>query len=372
MMGITDLRSDNVAPPTDEMRRAMYEAEVGNDNFGDDPTVNRLQDLAAELLGTEASLFVSSGTQGNLMALLSLAGKGGTIISAEHSHVETSELDGYSFVAGGRVESTMAIKGVMDPREVDKALAKTRNSPRLIWIENTHNRGGGTVTPIETMHSLAVLARKHRVPIHVDGARLFNAAAFLGVDPRSLVTGADTVVICLSKGLAAPVGSVLCGPGEVVEKARYYRQMLGGQMCQAGVLAAAGIVALEKMTLRLEEDHEKARMLAKALAEIPGIYLDPADVQTNIVFCSLEPSYGPVEELIERLRASGVLALATGPAPNSVRFVTHYQTSQSDIQLTVRAVAAITAEMGAVRESRRRVRSPHASAKAESRDRSRP
>lgn len=340
-MQVIDFRSDIVTQPTPEMRRAMYRAEVANDSFGEDPTVNRLQELAAERMGTEASLFVSSGTQGNLLALLSVVGKGGSVVAPDYSHLETGELNGFSYLAEATITPTVTERGVMIPEEVRASLEKTAanaTSGRLVWVENTHNLGGGTVTSPVTMSQIVQLAGEALVPIHLDGSRIFNAATFLHVDPSELVNGVTTVQFCLSKGLGAPVGSMLCGPKDVIEKAFHFRQMVGGQMRQVGIIAAAGIVALEKMTLRLQDDHDNAKALAQGLAKIAGILIDSSTVQTNIVFCSLEPSIGSAEDLNKSLRARGVLAMTAGAVPNSIRFVTHYQISSSDVNVTLRRV----------------------------------
>src|SRR5215472_48552 len=271
---VIDLRSDTLTMPTPEMRRAMAEAELGDDVFREDPTVNRLQEMAAERMGKEAALLVTSGTQGNLVGILSHTQRGDEIIVGDQSHVFHYEVAGAAVVGSLQLRTVRNIDGMLDPAEVEAAIRpQDVHAPRtgVVCLENTHNRNGGA--PLSASHTKAVadVAHRHGVLVHLDGARVFNAAVALDVDVRELTAPVDSVTFCLSKGLAAPVGSVLCGSKDYVETARKYRKMLGGGMREAGIIAAAGIVALTTMVDRLAEDHANARLIADRLAEIPGI-----------------------------------------------------------------------------------------------------
>src|SRR5512140_2900856 len=292
-MELIDLRSDTVTKPTPEMREAMAKAEVGDDVYGDDPTVNRLQELAAEMMGKEAGLFVPSGTMGNLAAILTHCQRGDEVIIGQLNHSFMFEAGGMSVLGG---VSSYQLKNQPDGSLlVDEIEAAIRpddpHDPitRLLCLENTHNRCGGTVQTPETTRAMAKVARKHGLKVHLDGARIFNAAASLGIPARQLAEPVDTVTFCLSKGLSAPVGSVLCGPRDFIHNAKRARKILGGGMRQAGVLAAAGIVALEKMTTRLSEDHARARRLAEGLRNNECVVLDPGTPATNMVFFNLAP-----------------------------------------------------------------------------------
>jgi threonine aldolase len=342
MMRTIDLRSDTVTQPTPAMREAMYRAEVGDDVFGEDPTVNRLEKMAAERLGKEAALFVVSGTMGNLVALLTHCGRGDEVIVGDRSHT-------YLFEQGG-----MAALGGMTPRPVanqpdgtlhlEAIAAAIRGDDvhqprtRLVCLENTHNMCNGTpLTPGYTTQ-VAQLAHDRGLRVHLDGARVFNAAAALGVDASELVKDVDSVMFCLSKGLCAPVGSLLCGSADFVAEARRSRKIVGGGMRQVGILAAAGIVALEQLTGRLADDHRRAKRLAEGLAEIPGIEVAP--VSTNILYFRLteEASKTP-EQIVDGLTERGVLLL--GRLEGSFRAVTHYWISDEDIEQTLKAMHEI-------------------------------
>ncbi len=325
---IIDLRSDTVTQPTPAMREAMARAEVGDDVFGEDPTVCRLEELAAERLGKEAAVFVASGTMGNVTCLLSLCQRGDEAIVGSEAHVLQYEVAGAAGLGGIQLRPVPNDeRGRLDLDSVRAALRGTDiHLPRTaaICLENTHNRcGGGVITP-EEMAVVAELAHGHGAALHLDGARIFNAAIALGVPASALAAEADSVTFCLSKGLAAPVGSLVCGTSEFVARARKVRKMLGGGMRQAGVIAAAGIVALETMVDRLAEDHEHARRLAEGLAELPGVRIDPAAVQTNIVFFDVDDAGA----FRRRLREEGVLA--TG-GPTRMRLVTHYGITRANI-----------------------------------------
>lgn len=348
-MNCIDLRSDTVTWPTENMRRAMAEAEVGDDVFGDDPTVNRLEAAAAERLGKEAGLFVASGTMGNLVAVLTHCGRGDEVILGDQAHTANHEAGGISAL-GGVFPHTVPVQpdGTLrleDIRAAMHPLGRPHDPhypvTRLIALENTQGSVGGIPLTKEYTDAVGALAREYDVALHIDGARIFNAAAALEVDVADLVEAADSVTFCLSKGLCAPVGSVLVGSCEFIERARRVRKILGGGMRQAGVLAAAGLVALETMTDRLREDHETARLLAEGLAEMPQIVIDLAHVQTNMVFFSLAddvPISAP--ELAERMRGHNVLMLPM--SERSFRAVTHYWIRPEDV---VYVLAALQKEL---------------------------
>jgi len=330
-----DLRSDTVTWPTDEMRRAMAEAEVGDDVFGDDPTVNRLEAAAAERLGKEAGLFVASGTMGNLIAILAHCGRGDEVILGDHAHTFIYEAGGISAL-GGVHPRTVPVQadGTLRLEDMQAAVRALGNPhfplTRLIALENTQGTVGGIPVTKEYTDAVGALAREYELALHIDGARIFNAAAALEVDVASLVEAADSVTFCLSKGLCAPVGSVLVGDKPFIQRARRMRKLVGGGMRQVGVLAAAGLIALEKMADRLQEDHENARLLAEGLAEMPQITLDLAQVQTNMVFFRLADDIAlSAPDLAERMRAHNVLMLPMDE--RGFRVVTHYWIRPEDV-----------------------------------------
>jgi threonine aldolase len=339
---IIDLRSDTVTRPTPAMREAMYRAEVGDDVFGEDPTVNRLEALAAQRLGKEAALFVASGTMGNLVALLTHCGRGDEAIVGDRSHTFLFEQGGMAAL-GGIVPRPIANQpdGTLRPEEMEAAIRSDNvhfPRTRLVCLENTHNTCDGTPLTAQYTAQIAQLARAHSLRVHLDGARIFNAAAALGYDARELVREVDSVMFCLSKGLCAPVGSLVCGTGAFIAEARRARKVVGGGMRQAGVLAAAGVVALEQMTDRLAEDHERARRLAQGLAEIPGIEVSP--VHSNILYFSLtEPVAVTPEDVVDGLARRGVLLL--GRENGRFRAVTHYWISDEDVSTVVRAMQEV-------------------------------
>lgn len=345
MDAVVELRSDTMTRPTPAMRRAMAEAEVGDDVFGEDPTVNRLEALAAERLGKEAALFVASGTMANLVSIMAHCGRGDEMILGHLAHTFFYEQGGAAAVAAVHPR-TVANRpdGTIAPEEIEAAVrADNIHFPRtrLIALENTHNLCGGAPLDAEYMRAVAAVARRHGVAVHVDGARIFNAAAALGATAAELAAEADSVSFCLSKGLGAPAGSLVCGGRAFVAAARRARKVLGGGMRQAGVLAAAGIVALTAMTDRLHEDHENARRLALGLAALPGVALDPAAVRTNIVYFDLVRPGLSAADFTARLAAAGVRMLAVGP--QRVRAVTHYEVDRPGID---RALAAAAAALG--------------------------
>lgn len=334
-----DLRSDTVTKPTPAMREAMARAEVGDDVYGEDPTVNRLEALAAERLGKEAAVYVPSGTMGNLASLLAHCGRGDEVIIGHLSHTFLYEQGGMAALGGimphllqNQPDGTLRLEDIEGAlRPDDPHFPRSR----LVCLENTHNSCYGTPLSAAYTAQVAELAHRHGLKVHVDGARLFNAAAALGVEARELVEPVDSVTFCLSKGLSAPVGSIICGSADFIEEARRARKVLGGSMRQAGVIAAAGIVALEEMTERLVEDHTRARRLAAGLAEIPGIEVGP--VHTNIVYFGLAddvPLTAPQVE--EALKEQGVLLLARDA--RSFRAVTHLWIGDEDVE---RAIAAV-------------------------------
>jgi threonine aldolase len=315
-----DLRSDTVTRPTPEMRAAMAAAEVGDDVYGEDPTVNRLEEKAAELLGKEAALFVPSGTMGNAISVRVLTRRGDEVLVERRSHVVRYELSGMAALSGVMPRMVDAPGGHLTPADVRAAVAPHayyKSDVRLVVLENTHNLGGGTVQKVDEVRAVVAAAREAGFAVHVDGARIWHAAVALGVAPARLVEGADTVMACLSKGLGAPVGSVVASTRERIEEARRARKLLGGGMRQAGVIAAAGLVALGTMIERLAEDHENARIVAAAMEGRPGVRVAP--VETNIVVAQLEGRAAP--DVVGTLRARGVLGTAMDA--RTIRFVTH-------------------------------------------------
>ncbi len=335
-----DLRSDTVTLPTPRMREAMYRAEVGDDVFGEDPTVNRLQEMAAERVGKEAALFVASGTMANLVSVLTHCGRGDEMIVGDRAHMFLYEAGGASALGGVHVRTVPnQPDGTLRPADVEAAIRPDNvhfPRSRLVALENTHNRCGGAALSAEQIHAVAAVAHAHGLRVHLDGARIFNAAIALGVPASTLAAEADSVSFCLSKGLSAPVGSLICSSREFIAEARRNRKIVGGGMRQAGVLAAAGIVALEEMIDRLAEDHANARLLAEAIAEIPGLAIDPRTVQTNIVIFEVtDPALTPAE-LSRRLLAEGV---KIDPIEErKLRAVTHYGIERAHIEEAIRAL----------------------------------
>jgi len=340
-MKIIDLRSDTVTQPTPAMRQAMAQAELGDDVFGEDPTVNRLEAMAAQLLGIEAALFTASGTMSNLLAVLSHCRRGDEMILGDQAHMFLYEVGGSAALAGVHPHPIPNdSQGRLSTQEVEAAIRPPNihfPPTGLICLENTHNRCGGAVLTSRYTREIGELARGHGIALHLDGARLLNAAVYLGVEPAELTRHVSSVSLCLSKGLAAPVGSVLCGRADFIARARKYRKMVGGGMRQAGVIAAAGIVALETMVERLAEDHAHARMLAEGLAAIKGLTLDPATVQTNIVI--FEVRAGQATELQSRLAAAGVKVSSLGGS--KLRAVTHYGIERCDIESALASIAQV-------------------------------
>ena len=336
-MRTIDLRSDTVTQPTEAMRKAMASAPVGDDVFGEDPTVNRLEEMAAEMLGKEAGLFVTSGTMGNLVCQLAQCARGEEIILGDKAHILTSEQCGASTLGGISLRTIPnQPDGKLLPEHIEGAVRPENvHCPRtrMIALENTHNRCNGSPLNTAYMDAVGEIARRHGLKLHVDGARIFNAAAAVGVSAAELVKQADSVMFCLSKGLAAPVGSVVCGSADFIAESRRIRKVLGGGMRQAGIIAAAGVVALTEMVDRLSEDHANAKKLAMGLAEIADIIIDPDQIKTDIVFFKINRADLTAEALADRLKTEGI---KVGPKPsNEIRAVTNYHISSEDIDYTL-------------------------------------
>lgn len=318
------------------MRLAMVEAPLGDDVFGDDPTANRLMEVAAERMGKEAATFVPSGTMGNLIGVAVNAGRGEELIADAESHVFHYETAGAAAVCGVQIRPLATPAGVMAPDQIVRAV-RPRDDPHqplsaAVTFENTHNRHGGIVWPLEDLRAASDAAHERGLRVHLDGARVFNAAVALGVEAREIAATADTVTFCLSKGLACPIGSIFCGSEEDVEEARRWRKRLGGGMRQVGVLAAAGLIALDHMVDRLAEDHANARTLAEGLSEMDGVMCDLSRVQTNLVFFELDRI--PAQQFEDECARRGLLGGAV--SPNRVRFVTHYGIDPEDVQSALR------------------------------------
>ncbi len=340
---LIDLRSDTKTLPDPDMRRAMAEAEVGDDVAGEDPTVNRLEAMSAELLGKEAGLFVASGTMGNLVAIKTHTQPGEEIILESWAHVYRYEASGLSMICGLLPRPISGVHGRMDPDDVAASISDGSNVHRaptgLVELENTHNVAGGTVLTVEHTRELCRVAHAHDVPVHIDGARIFNAAAALNVPAADLVEPADSVQFCFSKSLGAPVGSMLCGTREFIERARRFRKVIGGGMRQAGVIAAAAMIALERGPGRLHEDHAHARQIAETLAELPGIYVDLATVETNIVNLELRREDMDTSSLCHALETRDILAVPRDD--RHIRLVTHVQVTDEDTERVCRALREI-------------------------------
>lgn len=345
-METIDLRSDTVTLPSDEMREAACDAELGDDVFGEDPTVNRLQETAAQLVGKEAALFVSSGTMGNLVCMLTHCGRGEEVILGDRSHMFLNECGSIATVGGihphtipNQPDGTMCIEDI-------RAAIRGDNDhwprTRAICLENTHNRCYGAPLTPGYMKSVAELARSKRLKVHLDGARIFNAVVALGVDVKEFTRHVDSLSICLSKGLAAPVGSIVCGTKEFIAEARRNRKVLGGGMRQAGIIAAPGLVALDKMIARLADDHANARRLAEGIAKIEGLSIGLSMVKTNIIYFDVVNDKIHVDHIKAGLEKKGIKALPTGPS--RFRMVTHYGIEAKDIDKTLTALSAIMSE----------------------------
>ncbi len=333
-----DLRSDTITQPTLAMREAMASAIVGDDVFGEDPTVIELQEQMASIMGKEAGLMVPSGTMANAIAIRTHTQPGDEIITEEHSHVYVYEAGGFAALSGCSVALVHGERGIMQAESVKAKIRKPSEcsshypNGSLVCIENTSNRGGGTFYPQSAIDEIAIVARESDCALHLDGARIFNAAVASGEDPARIVRDCDTVSICISKGLGAPVGGVLVGSRELIDQAHRWRKTFGGGMRQAGVLAAAGLYALEHNRDRLSEDHARARALASGLQDIPGLKVDLESVQTNMIYLRTE---SPASDFVDQLATRGIDVLALGS--DLVRLVTHLHITDEDIENTIDA-----------------------------------
>lgn len=339
-MKYIDLRSDTVTLPTQEMRDAMYRAEVGDDVYEDDPTVKKLEEYSADISGKEAALFVPSGTFGNQLALLTHCKRGDEVILGDDCHIVAHEVGAASVIAGVQLRTLQSNKGELSPVEIESKI-RTDDihypSTGLICLENAHSNG--RVITLDNMSRIYDIAKRHGIPVHLDGARLFNASAYLGINAKEITKFCDSVMFCLSKGLCAPVGSILAGSKTFIEKARKGRKLMGGGLRQAGFLAAAGLIALEKMTSRLEDDHHNALLLGRELSKIPGIDVNIDDIQINMVFFNMQSTGYDPEKLVNELLNRGI---KVNPPENGVmRFVTNYWITTDDVHYIVDSVRNI-------------------------------
>ncbi len=335
MQTMIDLRSDTVTKPTEAMRKAAYEAEVGDDVYGEDLSVNQLEEKAAEILGKEAALFVTSGTQGNQIAVLTHCRPGQEVIVEQEAHIFYYEGAAMSAFAGIQPRTIKGTRGAMNPEEVLGAIRPDDiHAPEtgLICLENTHNRAGGAIIPLENMKEIYTIARDHHIPVHLDGARLFNASVASGTPVKEFAQFTDSVQICLSKGLGAPVGSIIAGTKDFIKSARKWRKRLGGGLRQVGVIAAPAYVALTEMVDRLEEDHQNAKKLAEGLQQIPTLKVEN-QVETNIVLVNVGDTGYNAATFLELLRGEGILAVDFGP--ETIRFTTNYGVTKEQIDTVI-------------------------------------
>ena len=342
-MELVDLRSDTVTKPTPEMREAMAEAEVGDDVYMDDPTVNKLQEKAAEMLGKEDSLFVPSGTMGNLLALLVHCQRGDEVMVGDKSHIYLNEAGGMSALGGihprplmNQADGTLLLDDIRASIQTEDV---HHTITRLICLENTQNVCGGVVLPVEYIQAVGRIARENNLSLHIDGARIFNAAAALNVSVKEVVAPADSVMFCLSKGLVAPVGSMLVGTKKFINRARHLRKMLGGGMRQVGVLAAAGIISLEKMSTRLGQDHARAKSLFEGLKQVQGLKLDVSPSSNMVYFDLLDEVNLSVDQIVDEMKKRGVLVDWAGP--RRFRLVTHYWVNDAGVDKTLKAFSEV-------------------------------
>jgi threonine aldolase len=351
-----DLRSDTITLPTEEMREAMHRAELGDDARDGDPTVRHLEDTAAAMVGKESALFVASGTMSNLVALLAHTGRGGEVLLDAESHIIRSEMGGIAALAGLFYRTIPSVRGAPDLSEIGELLNAKLSAKRLatalICVETTHNSAGGAVLPLDYLGRLRTLTNEKGVPLHVDGARIFNAAVALGVPVADIAVHCDSVGFCVSKGLSAPFGSVLCGSAPFIERARAYRRMVGGAMRQAGVMAAAGLIALEKMVDRLSEDHRRAKRIAEGLHAFDPHLADPLTVETNIVMLGIGHSGADATAWISALEKRGLKAGAW--SRNSLRLVTHRHIDDAAAEQAIATVRSVSSTImhpdGKIRE----------------------
>jgi len=345
-MKTIDLRSDTVTLPTAKMRDAINCVELGDDVYGEDPGTNQLQEIAADTVGKEAALLVPSGTMGNLICVLTHCARGEEVILGNKSHTFLNEAGGISALGGVPVRTVPNQEdGTIRLADIESAIRGDNiHHPRtrLISLENTHNRCSGSPLSAEYLDSVAALASRHGIKFHLDGARIFNAAVALGVDVKELTRSADSMIFCLSKGLSAPIGSVICGTTEFIAEALRVRKMLGGGMRQTGIIAAPGIVAFDEMLARLKDDHSNARRLAEGIAQIPGLSIDPDMVKTNILYFDLVRDHLTADEFITRAGLKGVKFLPTGPT--RFRMVTHYGIEPEDVDEALKLLRLVLQE----------------------------
>ncbi len=337
MHDYSDFRSDTVTRPTENMKEAMVEAELGDDVLGDDPTVQKLEAMAADIMGKEAALYVPSGTMGNSISIKGWTRELDEVIIEARSHIYNMESTHMTFISRITPRPLQSIRGAMDPEEIERNIRKPSvHIPRtsLICVENSHNNWSGAVVPMDNLEAIREIADRHEVKIHFDGARVFNASTASGIPVKEYAAIGDSLIFCLSKGLSAPVGSVLVGPQDFIDYARRVRKALGGGMRQVGVLAAPGIVALTEMVDRLHEDHERAKRLALSIAEFPGISLDPENIQTNIIIFGFDHPKIPIPEFLAKMKERKVLAQTT---TGGIRFVVHKDIDDEDIDRAISA-----------------------------------
>ena len=344
MVKMIDLRSDTITLPTEEMREAMKSADVGDDVYREDPTVIKLEELAAKKMGKEAGLFVVSGTMANLIAIMTHTTPGDEVIVEQDAHIYYYEVGGMARIGGVMPRLVKGERvGIITPDDINKVLRPPNihfPDTTLLALENTHNRGGGIVIPNKLMQELYNFAKERGLSVHLDGARIFNAAVAQGIDVKEIAKYSDSVMFCFSKGLSAPLGSVLVGSKSFIEKARKNRKIVGGGMRQAGVVAIAGIIALEKMVDRLKEDHENAKILRQGISEIDGMYVDSDGLFTNIVVVNVKRDDMTADEIVGKLKEKNILALTTGP--NTIRFVIHRHIKKDDILYTINVMREVT------------------------------
>jgi threonine aldolase len=336
---IIDLRSDTVTKPSAEMRRVMAEAEVGDDVFGDDPIMNKLQEKVADMLVKEAALFTPSGTMANTIAILAHTQPGDEVIVERESHTFNYEVAGAAVMGGVQLNTILGERGILNPDQIAREIREPNvhiPQTKLICLENTHNRGGGTIYPLKKIQTIHQLAKENNLKMHLDGARLFNACVVTGISAKEYAQYFDSLMFCFSKGLGAPVGSILAGSKAFIQRAHRVRKMLGGGMRQVGILAAAALYVLENNVERLTEDHEHAKMLAKELAKITGFHVNPEHVETNIVVFDVSESGFSVVEVLGKLKAKGILMVPFGHT--LARAVTHLDVSREDIETTIQVV----------------------------------
>ncbi len=344
MKEFIDLRSDTVTKPTPEMRKVMAEAEVGDDVFGEDPSVNALQEKVAATLGKQAAIFVPTGTMANQVAIKSHTQPGDEVIIEASSHSYNFEAGAGGAISGVQFFLLRGVRGILEAAQIEEAIRSDNHHlpvSKLICLENTHNYGGGTIYPIEKMRDIYRLAKSNSLMVHLDGARLWNASAATGIKPGEYARCADSVSVCLSKGLGAPVGSLVSGSRSFIDRVHRFRKMFGGGMRQAGIIASAGIYALDHHLDRLKEDHENAKRLANGLKEIRGILINPDQVETNILFFDVDRTRKTAGEVAEAMKKERVLIYATGKT--RIRLVTHLDVNREDIEIALKAFQRVLA-----------------------------